>query len=391
MNDRFGHGEGDNILRQVSQRLHDTVRNDDLVARLGGDEFAILLRLIADPESASDLAARIIDVLSQPFRVADRELVVGVSVGIALFPGDADSSDEVLRRGDTALYRAKEEGRRTFRFFESAMDARQQARRALALDIRQAFATSAFHLEYQPVVDLESGRIVCCEALLRWRHPERGLVSPAEFIPIAEDIGLIVDLGNWVLEQVCAEATKWPDEVLVAVNLSPVQFRSGTLVRSVMAALASSGLNPGRLEVEITETVLLADDEANRQILNQLRARGIRIALDDFGTGYSSLGYLRSFPIDKIKIDRSFVSELASSRPCEAIIRAVAGLGRALEVETTAEGVETLEQLEALRLLGCTQVQGYVFSPALPPAMVRRLLQGRSSFGRDTWRAALSA
>ncbi len=391
VNDRFGHGEGDSLLRQVSRRLRDSLRAEDLVARLGGDEFAVVRRSLERVSDAGDLATRIVDFLAQPFVVADQEVVIGASVGIALFPCDAESSDEVLRRADTALYCAKEEGRRTFRFFESAMDARLQARRALVQDIRQAFAAEAFHLEYQPVVDIETGRIKCCEALLRWRHPERGLIPPSEFIPIAEDIGLIVELGNWTLRQVCAEAASWPDEVRVAVNLSPVQFRSDTLVRSVMAALAASGLRRDRLEIEITETVLLADDESNRSILTQLRGLGIHIALDDFGTGYSSLGYLRSFPIDKIKIDRSFVNELATSRPCEAIIRAVAGLGRALNIETTAEGVETLEQLEALRSLGCTQAQGYVFSPPVPPDLARAMLYAQWGFVREARLAAPAA
>ena len=381
INDRFGHGEGDSLLRQVAERLRGAVREEDVVARFGGDEFAIMQRDLHRPEDAGEIATRILQDLSRPFHVADREIVIGASLGIALFPDTAESSGEVVRQADTALYRAKDDGRRTFRFFEPGMDAMAKARRALAQEVRQAVEARAFHLEYQPLVNLETGRIACCEALSRWQHPQRGLVPPSEFIPLVEEIGLIVDVGDWVLAQACAEAATWPDDVKVAVNLSPVQFRKGAVIGSIKAALASSGLRPDRLEIEITESVLLADDEPNRLILTALRDLGVRIALDDFGTGYSSLAYLQSFPIDKIKIDRAFIRTLGADPRGDAIVRAIINLGRALQMTTTAEGVETVQQLDMLRDLGCDEAQGYLFGKPVPISINRSLLFAQSPLG----------
>jgi predicted signal transduction protein with EAL and GGDEF domain len=301
-------------------------------------------------------------------------VVVGASVGIALAPSDGVDADQLMKSADMALYRAKSDGRGVFRYFESEMDAKMQVRRGLELDLRKALVEHEFELFYQPIVDLQANRVCGFEALLRWNHPSRGLIGPSEFIPIAEDMGLITPLGEWVLRQACAEAAGWPDDVKVAVNLSPAQFKSKTLALAVTSALAASELSPSRLELEITESVLLQDNETVRGVLHQLRELGVRISMDDFGTGYSSLSYLRSFPFDKIKIDQSFVRDMCNHDDSIAIVRAVAGLGKNLGMSTTAEGVETDEQLGRLREEGCTEVQGYLFSRPLPASEVPRLL-----------------
>ena len=326
VNDTLGHPIGDQLLRAVAERLREQVCEGNLVARLGGDEFAVIQKGISHPNEASNLAAKLIDGVSSLYDIQGHEVVVGASIGIALAPNDGDFPDALLRNADMALYRAKAEGRGAAHFFEQEMDRRIQARRVLELDLRKAFVNGEFELHYQPLINLSDNRISGFEALLRWRHPTRGMVPPGEFISVAEEIGLIVPLGEWVLRQACSEAVRWPQELRVAVNLSPVQFRSRSLVQAVITALAYSRLAAERLELEITESVLLADNEANLAILHKLRAIGVRISMDDFGTGYSSLSYLRSFPFDKIKIDRSFVNDLA--RPdCMAIIHAVVGLG----------------------------------------------------------------
>jgi predicted signal transduction protein with EAL and GGDEF domain len=294
-------------------------------------------------------------------------------------PGDGTVSEALLRNADMALYRAKGDGRGIFHFFEAEMDRRIQSRRALELDLRKAFACGELELFYQPLINLRSNEISGFEALLRWRHPVRGLVSPAEFVPLAEDIGMIIPIGEWVLRQACAEARNWPSDVKVAVNLSPVQFRSRGLVHGVMSALAHSRISPHRLELEITESVLLRETEANLATLHQLRALGACISMDDFGTGYSSLSYLRSFPFDKIKIDKSFVSDLADRPDCVAIVRAVTGLAASLGITTTAEGVETQQQLDCLRAEGCVEVQGYLFSPPRPAAEIMQLMPRREA------------
>jgi diguanylate cyclase (GGDEF)-like protein len=364
VNDSLGHPVGDALLCAVTERLQQVVGGVDTVARLGGDEFAIVQTNVR-PTDATELAARVIDKLLEPFEVHGHQVIIGTSIGIAMAPADGTEPDLLLRNADMALYRAKANGRGTYHFFQPEMDAQMQERRRLELDLRKALATDQFELYYQPVVDVSGGEVSGFEALIRWNHPERGLVTPDAFIPVAEEVGLIVPLGDWVLKQACRDAVKWPDKLTVAVNLSAMQFRNPTLALSVIAALGQSGLAASRLELEITET------------LHQIRALGVRICMDDFGTGYSSLSYLRSFPFDKIKIDRSFIRELGKENDAVAIIRAVMRLGSSLGMITTAEGVETEEQLEILRAEGCMQVQGYLFSRPKPvtevPALLRQL------------------
>ena len=374
VNDTLGHAAGDALLQGAADRLRACVREIDIVARLGGDEFAIVQLQADQPRAATVLAERLIADLSRPFDIEGHQVVVGASVGIALAPSDGTEADQLMKSADMALYRAKADGRGVLRYFESEMDAKMQARRALELDLRKALVEHEFELFYQPIVDLQSNRVSGFEALLRWNHPTQGLISPADFIPIAEDMGLITPLGEWVLRQACREAAGWPERVKVAVNLSPAQFKSKALALVVTTALADSGLAPDRLELEITESVLLQDNDTVRGILHQLRGLGVRISMDDFGTGYSSLSYLRSFPFDKIKIDQSFVRDMGQHDDSIAIVRAVAGLGRNLGMSTTAEGVETNEQLGRLRQEGCTEVQGYLFSRPLPASEVPRLL-----------------
>jgi diguanylate cyclase (GGDEF)-like protein/PAS domain S-box-containing protein len=374
VNDTLGHPVGDQLLRAVAERLKQNLGEACLVARLGGDEFAVIQADISHPNEASDLAAKLITAVSSHYDIQGHEVIIGASIGIALAPGDGDDCDALLRNADMALYRAKADGRGTAHFFEPEMDRCIQARRVLELDLRKAYANGEFELYYQPLITLRENRISGFEALLRWRHPKRGMVPPGEFIPLAEEIGLIGPLGEWVLRQACSEAARWPDDLHVAVNLSPVQFRSRSVVQAVLTALAYSRLAPQRLELEITESVLLADTEANLATLHKLREIGVRISMDDFGTGYSSLSYLRSFPFDKIKIDRSFVSDLAQRPDCMAIIHAVVGLGQSLGISTTAEGVETQEQLDRLRAEGCTEAQGFLFSPPRPAAEIAALI-----------------
>jgi diguanylate cyclase (GGDEF)-like protein/PAS domain S-box-containing protein len=384
INDTLGHPIGDALLRAVAQRLRAVVGEDDTIARLGGDEFAIL-QATSSPYAAEALGGRVVDVLASPIVVEGHEINTGLSVGIALAPHDGTAADHLMKCADLALYRAKAEGRGLFRFFEPEMDARIQRRRALEVDLRRALASGEFHLVYQPLLDLATNTLTGMEALLRWDHPERRAVLPGEFIPVAEETGLIVPLGEWVLRRACAEAAHWPDPVRVAVNLSPVQFRNRGLVTTVTQALAAAGLAPTRLEIEITEAALLQKDEMTVAMLHQLRALGVRISMDDFGTGYSSLSYLRSFPFDKIKIDRSFIADIERNGDSAAIIRAIAELGASLGIATTAEGIETKEQLELVRRAGCTEVQGYLLSPPRAAAEVLDLIAG---FGRNASAAA---
>jgi diguanylate cyclase (GGDEF)-like protein/PAS domain S-box-containing protein len=374
VNDTLGHPIGDALLCAVTKRLQLAVRGIDTVARLGGDEFAIIARG-ASPSAAAELAARIIESTAESFDVLGHQVVIGTSIGIALAPTDGNEPDQLLRNADMALYRAKAEGRGRHHFFQPEMDAQMQARHSVEVDLRKALLNGEFELYYQPLVDLATTTVSGFEALIRWNHPERGLVVPDKFIPVAEEIGLIVPLGEWVLNQACRDAMTWPNKVTVAVNLSAAQFRNPTLALSVVNALNASGLSPSRLELEITETVLLQDDQAVLEVLHQVRNLGVRISMDDFGTGYSSLSYLRSFPFDKIKIDRSFIKELGNANDCVAIIRAVTRLGHSLGMITTAEGVETEEQLKILRAEGCTQVQGYLFSKPRPAAEVLGLIK----------------
>ena len=374
VNDTLGHPVGDALLRAVGDRLQASARPTDLVARLGGDEFAIVQAGTEQPFGATALATRLIAEIAKPFELDGHQVVIGASVGISIAPNDGSDPDKILKNADMALYRAKSDGRDSCRFFEPDMDARMQARRTMEIDLRRALTLGEFEVYYQPLITLKTQKISGFEALLRWHHPERGMVPPLEFIALAEEIGLIGQIGAWVLKQACLEAAKWPDDIHVAVNLSPAQFRHRAVVLDVVAALGASGLPARRLEVEITEAVLLQDTESNIRILDELRNLGVRISMDDFGTGYSSLAYLQKFPFDKIKIDRSFVNEL--DRPESiAIIRAVTGLGSSLGMKTTAEGVETEQQLQKLKEEGCTEVQGYLFSKPVPAAQAAQLLQ----------------
>jgi diguanylate cyclase (GGDEF)-like protein len=377
VNDTLGHPAGDRLLQMVTERLQRVARETDTVARMGGDEFAIVQAGIAQPSDATALALRTIEEVSKPYTIEEQHLIIGTSVGIAVGPEDGTTPDQLLRNADLALYRAKDDGRGTFRFFERGMDAQMQDRRAMEVELRGALIRNEFEVHYQPVMDLARDDVRGFEALLRWRHPQRGLLPPGDFIPLAEEIGFIVPLGEWVLNQACREAASWPDDLEVAVNLSPVQFGTPGLVQVVNGALSSSGLDPARLELEITETTLLQDNEQTLSTLYQLRELGVRIAMDDFGTGYSSLSYLQSFPFDKIKIDRSFISDIADGTGSLNIVRAVAAMAKGLGMSTTAEGVETMEQLQAVRSEGCGMVQGYLFSKPLPASEIERLYLSR--------------
>jgi diguanylate cyclase (GGDEF)-like protein len=382
VNDTLGHPIGDGLLQAAADRLQACVREVDTVARLGGDEFAIIQFAVERPDDAELLANRIITAFSSPFDIDGHQIVVGASVGVAVAPSDGDTPDKLLKNADIALYLAKTEGRSTVRFFEPEMDARIQLRRTLELDLRSAIARNEFEIYYQPLVNLAASRITGFEALLRWHHPARGLVPPMDFIPLAEETGMIVAIGEWVLRTACFEAENWPTDISVSVNLSPIQFKKSNLVAAVKAALDASGLRPERLELEITETVLMQDEASTLTALHQLRALGVAVALDDFGTGYSSLSYLRSFPFDKIKIDQSFVRNLVNNKESMSIIRAITGLGHSLGMKTTAEGVETLEQLDKLREEGCTEVQGYIFSRPKPASELPLLIERIHEIGR---------
>jgi diguanylate cyclase (GGDEF)-like protein len=362
-NDTLGHSIGDELLKAVAGRLRRCVGETGTIARLGGDEFAILQPAIEHPSDVEILARRIRDEITAPYVLDSHQVIADVSIGISVAPDDGADSDQLLKQADMAMYGAKNDGRGTFCFFEPEMDARMKARRALEFDLRKALANNEFELYYQPLINLESNKVCSCEALLRWHHPERGMVSPAEFIPLAEETGLIAAIGEWVLRTACAEAAKWPDDIAVAINVSPVQFKELNLGLTVVGALTASGIRARRLVIEITETVLMRDNETTLAVLHQLRDLGVKIAMDDFGTGYSSLTYLRSFPFDKIKIDRSFIKDV--SRMDDAIIRAITDMASSLSIATTAEGVETQLQLDKIRMLGCTEAQGYLFSQPL--------------------------
>jgi diguanylate cyclase (GGDEF)-like protein/PAS domain S-box-containing protein len=376
INDSLGHHVGDELLKAVAASLKDCIKPGDLIARLGGDEFAVIQTAVSGRADVEEFVTRIYEAIRRPYQCLGHHLSTDASIGIALAPQDGTELDQLIKHADLAMYAAKAEGRRTLRFFEPAMDARANARLTMEQDLRQALADGAFELHYQPLLDLASGEVTGCEALLRWRHPERGMVSPAEFIPVAEDTGLINELGDWVMQTACTEAAGWPSRVRLAVNVSPIQLKSPTLALRITGALAASGLSPDRLEIEITEAVLIHDDESALAILHQLRAIGVRIALDDFGTGFSSLSYLKRFPFDKIKIDRCFVSDIEVDGSA-AIVQAVVNIAAARNMTTTAEGVETEQQREMLRQLGCTQMQGYLFSAPKPAAEARRLLGAR--------------
>ncbi|MCP1548661.1 MULTISPECIES: EAL domain-containing protein [Methylorubrum] len=380
VNDTLGHPIGDGLLRSVAERLQSCLRETDLVARLGGDEFAIVQAGTHARRDASALAKRLIAAFQQPFLLDGHTVTVGLSIGISLAPEHGTSPEKLLKSADLALYRAKATGRGCWSFFDEGMDVELRKRRALESDLKKAVGNGEFELVFQPIVKLDRERIASCEALLRWRHPERGYVSPADFIPLAEETGTIGEIGEWVLHKACSEAATWPAGIGVAVNVSAAQFRNAAVVRAVMDALAASGLPAHRLELEITESVLLNDSVTTLATLHTLKRLGVRVAMDDFGTGFSSLSYLQSFPFDKIKIDQSFVRNLAATGNARLIVRSVVGLGRSLGMTTTAEGIETEAQLDQLRLEGCDEGQGYLFSRPVPSASIRELV---TALGRN--------
>jgi diguanylate cyclase (GGDEF)-like protein/PAS domain S-box-containing protein len=380
VNDTLGHGIGDKLLRGVGKRLRSMLRDDDALARLNSDEFAIVQSGVTRPEDAVFLARRLLDAIGDPFLLDGHSIVIGASIGIAMSPGDGDESEKLLKNADLALSRAKNDSRGTFSFFEAGMDARAQTRRKIETDLRAAIQGDTLRPYYQPLVDLSSGRITGFEALVRWPHPERGMISPAEFIPVAEETGLINAVGGLMLRRACTDAAQWPDDVHVAVNLSPLQFRVGNLLSLVVDTLKQSGLPARRLELEITETLLLEKSSEVLATLHALRALGVRISMDDFGTGYSSLSYLRSFPFDKIKIDQSFVRDLAANPDAQAIVRSIISLGKGLGVTITAEGVETEAEVNCLRNEGCNEGQGFLFSRARPNVEIAGLLKTQGNW-----------
>ena len=372
VNDALGHAVGDELLKLVADRLRGCTREPDTVARLGGDEFAIIMTQMQQATDAAALAKRIRESIVKPYHINGHQIVSDISIGISVAPMDAMDAEELMRNADMALYGAKDDGRGTYRFFEPEMNTRMKARRELEMDLRKALVGKEFELHYQPLVNLETNDVNGFEALLRWNHPTRGLISPADFIPIAEETGLIVPLGEWVLKAACYEAVSWPDHIKIAVNLSPAQLNNRNLLSTVISALGETGMSPHKLQLEITETVLLQNTFSTLATLHELRKLGVQVALDDFGTGYSSLSYLRSFPFDKIKIDRSFIQDLSNGAEPAAIVNAVANLAKCLNMTSTAEGVETQQQREMLQAIGCTEMQGYLFSKARPAAEIRQ-------------------
>ena len=373
VNDTLGHQFGDGLLKYVADRLRACVGPGVTVARVGGDEFSLILPDLVHDADCADLAQRVCEAVRTPIELAGHPILIDSSIGIALAPDHGVEPDELLKNADLALYRAKADGRGSYRFFGPSMDARLKARRALESELRQALIEGQFVLHYQPILNVENNAITCCEALVRWQHPERGLIPPADFIPVAEEIGLIVALGEWVLRKACADAASWPSQIKVAVNLSPIQMGSANLVPTVIGALAAAGLPACRLELEITESVMIQNTEATLAALHQLRHLGVKISMDDFGTGYSALSYLRLFAFDKLKIDRCFINDL-SNDASRAIVRAVTDMARSLGMITTAEGVETAEQFDHVRLLCCDEVQGYYISRPQPLAMVHGVI-----------------
>jgi diguanylate cyclase (GGDEF)-like protein len=372
INDMFGHPVGDELLKSVPERVRGLLRETDTIARMGGDEFAIIQVGTEDDQAVTRLARRLIDVVSAPYDIDDCQLKVGASIGIALAPADGDTPEKLMRSAELALYQAKATGRGTYCFYNEEINARVHRRQRLGADLREALGTDAFELHYQPIVSLEQSQIVGAEALMRWHHPKEGMLSPKEFIPVAEETGLIIPLGEWAIREACAQAKSWPNHVRVAVNLSPVQFKRSGLFKVIASALAASGLLANRLELEITESILL-DEDPNLTTLHKLRELGVQIALDDFGTGYSSLSYLHTLPFNKIKIDQSFIKGLTTKHESRKIVRAIVTLARSLGIRTTAEGVETREQLDAVRFEGCDEIQGYLIGPPQPAGDILRL------------------
>ncbi|MDX2157129.1 MAG: EAL domain-containing protein [Hyphomicrobiaceae bacterium] len=386
VNDTLGHPVGDALLQAVAARIRSSIRIEDVAARLGGDEFAVLIDCDGTQETGRAVAERLVKSLSQPYEVDGHQILAGASIGIAIGPRDGSSADVLLKASDLALYAAKAAGRGTYRFFEPTMDEEIRLKRKLEMDLRRALENNEFELHYQPFFDIATKTLLGFEALIRWRHRERGLVSPADFIPIAEETGLMAPIGAWAIGQACHDALSWPEETRVAVNVSSMQFKTGDLSRDVHAALARSGLPAGRLELEITESTLMEQGDATVRVLLGLRALGVSISMDDFGTGYSSLSYLRRFPLNKIKIDRSFVMDLGSSPKVEVIIRSIIDIARTMDMTTTAEGIETPDQLDRLAALGCDVGQGYYFSKPRPVAELQDLIE--EACGRAKAKAA---
>src|ERR1039457_4324538 len=388
VNDTLGHMSGDELLKAVAGRLQNCVRKLDALARLGGDEFGIIQAAVEQPSDVAYLAARIQEAFKEQYDIAGHRIIVEASIGIAMSPDNGVEAEQLLKNADLAMYQAKANGRGTFCFFEREMDARVKARSALEFELRQAIMCNQFELFYQPVVNLQDSTITSFEALLRWHHPERGLISPTEFISIAEETGLINQLGEWVLRTACAEAMTWPDNIKIAVNVSPVQFNNQALVLTVIGALAASGLPARRLELEITETAIIHDEEATLSKISQLREMGVQISLDDFGTGYSSLSYLHRLPFDKIKIDQSFIKNVADDDNSLAILQAITMVVNTRNVITVAEGVETEQQRELLRMLGCSEMQGYLFSHPVPVQDLLQFFAARAQRAADAASAA---
>jgi diguanylate cyclase (GGDEF)-like protein len=389
VNDGLGHPVGDALLKSVAKRLRNIVREPDIVARLGGDEFALIQTGIATPAQAARLANRIVKSISEPHYILGHDVSVGASVGVALAPRDGTTADDLIKRADVALYEAKQAGRGTYRIFEASHNHDARPGRSLEADLKGALGRGELELYFQPILDVKTQTITSFEALIRWKHPGQGMIPPGEFIPIAEETGLIVPIGTWVLNEACQQAASWSKDVKVTVNLSPIQFEHGDLYEVVADALHRSGLPANRLELEITEGLLLRDSYAINELLHKLRSLGISISLDDFGTAYASLSYLRSFPFDKIKIDRSFMREAdhPERADCVAIINAVAGLARQLQMGTVAEGVETAEHVNTALVAGCDQVQGFYFSRPVPAAEVEKLLAQEKPIGEAGGRA----
>jgi len=366
VNDTMGHTAGDQLLKEIGRRLFKCIRETDTVARLGGDEFAVLLAGDCPRPEIARVCDRIIAAMQRPIETAGKEVAVGVSIGIAIAPDDAMTADELFRCSDLAMYAAKDQGRGKYRFFDREMDEKLRARMSLEAELAHAIPNGELELHYQPLVSVEHGAVSCMEALVRWRHPVRGLVPPSEFIPVAEESGMIVSLGEWVLRQACLDAARWPSHVKVAVNVSALELESARFLDNLELNLELSGLPASRLQIEVTETAVMSNIDRSIALLEAIRARGVEIAMDDFGTGYSSLSFLRSFPFDKIKIDRAFIRDSSESADGRAILAAIVTLARSLRMTTTAEGVETAEQRDIARALGCTEIQGYFFSPPKP-------------------------
>ncbi len=386
VNDTNGHAFGDELLKQVAKRIEENIRPTDTAARLGGDEFTVLQTQLTKAEDAAVLANRLVEALAEPYEIENKIVFSAASIGVAVANDENCEAEELMKSSGFALYRAKSEGRGTYKFFGGEMDTMMKSRRKIEAELRRAIVKEEFEVHYQPIMNLEKQKVSSLEALVRWNHPERGLIPPFDFIPVAEESGLIVPIGQWVLQQACMDAAKWPEDTSVAINMSSIQFKGEGPVQHVKAALEKSGLPANRLEIEITESLLFSDFDSALVALKELRAMGVRLSLDDFGTGYSSLSYMSTFPFDKIKLDRSFVKELPGAEKSLAIMRCVAGLGKSLGMVTTAEGVETLDQLDIAKAEGCTEVQGYFFSKPRPAYEIDDLINSCAEKAKSSYK-----